>query len=252
MQGFQRVFGLACALSLWPCAAAVAGPLEDGQAAAQRGDWAAAAQAFETGARAGQPEAEYNLAVLYDHGAGVAQDPRLAAFWYRKAAAAGQADADVNLGILYAQGRGVRENPAEAARLFREAAARGNSAAANDLTLLEADQKAPAQAPASTTPNGPHRPAGDGIWVQVGAVRERARAAAYWARLHDQLSARWGATGFSTEEALVNGRAWTRILAGPFQTPVQAEAFCRAAHARASLKGCLNRGRRLTGVVHGR
>ena len=72
--------------------------------------------------------AQFNLAVSYDDGEGVAQDKKQAVHWYTKAAEQGDADAQQNLSVMYARGEGVARDAAKSrywARKAREARARG-------------------------------------------------------------------------------------------------------------------------------
>jgi TPR repeat protein len=80
------------------------GKLSPGDEAAfvalNRGDAAGAVRIWRPLAAAGDVNAQYNLAVMYDQGHGVARDPAQAALWYRKAAERGMPAAMVNLGSL--------------------------------------------------------------------------------------------------------------------------------------------------------
>jgi hypothetical protein len=62
-------------------------------------------------------------AVAYEHGEGVARDPKLAALLYCEAARSGDPDAQYGLGWMYANGRGVARDDRMAAGLFALAAA---------------------------------------------------------------------------------------------------------------------------------
>ena len=63
--------------------------------------------------------AQYNLALIYKNGNGVAQDYAEAAKWHRLAAEQGHLKAANNLGSLYYAGDGVLQNYAEAAKLWK-------------------------------------------------------------------------------------------------------------------------------------
>jgi len=65
---------------------AAAGPLHDGNAAAQRGDYATALRLWRPLAEQGDAAAQYNLGNMYVKGAGVPQDDAEAVKWYRLAA----------------------------------------------------------------------------------------------------------------------------------------------------------------------
>ena len=58
-------------------------------------------------ANRGDAEAQFNLALCYDEGKGVAIDQAEAVRWYRRAADQGDASAQHNLGVCYSQGTGV-------------------------------------------------------------------------------------------------------------------------------------------------
>ena len=87
-------------------------------------------------AERGDPEAQYNLAVLYEQGRGYPHDPAQAAEWYRKAAEQGFTQAQYNLGSLYADGQGVEQDLAQAADWYRKAAEQGLKEAQHDLAVL--------------------------------------------------------------------------------------------------------------------
>jgi TPR repeat protein len=102
-----------------------------------KGDYSAAYNEWLPLAELGDAEAQYNLGVMYDEGAGMEQDLAAAAGWYRKAAEQGFMDAQTNLGIMYYHGQGVGRDHAEAARWFSLAASQGDSQAAAYLERIE-------------------------------------------------------------------------------------------------------------------
>jgi hypothetical protein len=77
-------------------------------------DIAAALQWYRKAAQAGFPPAQYNLAVLYANGSEVPRDEKEAAKWFYAAAQNGVFDAQKALIEWYATGRGVEKNPAKA------------------------------------------------------------------------------------------------------------------------------------------
>ena len=89
---------------------AVAGPLEDGQAAYQRGDFATALQIFRPLAEQGNAAAKRMLGAAFASGQGVPQDFVQAVIWYSETADQGDLDAQSNLGAMYANSRGVPQN----------------------------------------------------------------------------------------------------------------------------------------------
>lgn len=105
------------------------------------GDYEAAFQEWLPLAKLGDVEAQYNLGVMYDEGAGVEVDLASAAEWYRKAAKRGFKDAQTNLGIMYLQGQGVERDISKAAHWFQLAADQGDSEALDYLQDLPDDWK---------------------------------------------------------------------------------------------------------------
>ena len=113
-----------------------AGPLDDGVAAYQRGDYAAALRLWRPLAEQGDADAQYNLGVMYDNGRGVQQDDGEAVKWFRKAAEKGFAKAQCNLGSMYEEGKGVPQDYAEALTWYRIAAEQGHAGAQYNLGTM--------------------------------------------------------------------------------------------------------------------
>lgn len=142
-------------LAMGLAAPVAAGPFEDGVAAYQRLDYAAAMRFVRPLAEKGSARAQVYVGSMYAHGQGVAQnvpegmkwlqratsqgdayaqfqrgnlhklglvvprDNAEALKWYRLAAAQGYAPALYNLGLMYQEGRGVPQDHAEAAKWYR-------------------------------------------------------------------------------------------------------------------------------------
>ncbi len=117
----------------------------------------------------GTQQAQYEVGLAYETGAGVAADPRAAAKWYRKAATYdsgttsvfvaptgderfgtvlevrigpridGLAAAKYRLGLLYLAGRGVKQSRKKAKSWLRRAARQGHQEAALTLERLKAE-----------------------------------------------------------------------------------------------------------------
>lgn len=104
-----------------------------------KGDYKAAYEEWLPLAELGDVEAQYNLGVMFDEGAGVEQDFAAAAAWYRKAAEQGFVDAQTNLGIMYYHGLGISRDIAEAAHWFRMAASQGDEESAGYLLRLASE-----------------------------------------------------------------------------------------------------------------
>lgn len=89
----------------------------------KRYDPARAAAFLEKAVEAGDPEAMFELARMYERGIGVEQDVEKALDLFRKSAADGFADAINDLGFLHYQGGlGIIRDPKKAIELFGEAA----------------------------------------------------------------------------------------------------------------------------------
>ena len=78
------------------------------------GDFELAHEYWLEDAYAGDPNAQFHVAYLYEAGKGVDVDNGAAFFWYEKSAAAGCRIAECNLGNLYMDGRGVTQDHDEA------------------------------------------------------------------------------------------------------------------------------------------
>lgn len=77
-------------------------------------------------AEGGDVKAQYELATNYLKGiGGVAEDPILAAYWFRQAAEQGYAEAQNMLGQCYNLGRGLTKSAIDAQRWYRKAADQG-------------------------------------------------------------------------------------------------------------------------------
>jgi TPR repeat protein len=106
--------------------AASAGPVEDGNAAYQRGDYRTAVKLLQPLVDQGNAEAQDILAVMYYVGQGVPQSRTEAMKLYRLAAEQGNAHAQDALGFAYQNGVGVQRDVSEAAKWFRKSADQDN------------------------------------------------------------------------------------------------------------------------------
>jgi TPR repeat protein len=89
---------------------------------------------YRSAALAGDDRGQTMLAFLYEHGRGVAQDPRKAVYWYLMSVdhdpVAGR-----HLGSMYARGAGVKMDQALVAKYFRRAAELGDGSSQGILGL---------------------------------------------------------------------------------------------------------------------
>lgn len=99
-------------------------------------DYATAFSLFKPLAEQGNPEAQANLGLMYEHGRGVDKDFFEAFKWYRLAAKQEAAWAQVNLGLAYINGRGTEKDDKEASKWFRSAALQGNTRAQEILGAM--------------------------------------------------------------------------------------------------------------------
>lgn len=106
---------------------AVSGPFEDGNAAYDRMDYAAALRLWRPLADEGNVFAQTAMGMMYQTGKGVPQDLTEALRWYRLAAYQGDANAQFNLGVMYSNGQDVAQNYKEAMKWYRLAAYQGNA-----------------------------------------------------------------------------------------------------------------------------
>jgi TPR repeat protein len=92
-----------------------------GLAAFKNKDYQRAYREWKAAAEAGQPEAQFDLGLLYAQGLGVQRDMTVAANWYRKAAEQGNAEAQFALGQMYSRGWGIPRDMADAIRWIQMA-----------------------------------------------------------------------------------------------------------------------------------
>ncbi|MCU0786349.1 MAG: sel1 repeat family protein [Verrucomicrobia bacterium] len=110
--------------------------LQEGVAAYEAGNLPLAVKEFRTAAETNDANCQYNLALMYEQGIGVAKDEREARTWYRKAAEQGNSNAQFNLGVLYENGRGGDVDFTRANQWYRKAALQGDALAIGNLGML--------------------------------------------------------------------------------------------------------------------
>jgi hypothetical protein len=96
-------------------------------------DYAKARQWLEQAAAGNDPEAQYNLALIYSNGYGVKADKRKALALYQRAAKQGAPAALNNLGGMYRFGEGVPKDQKKAVAMFKQAHDGGNMQATVNL-----------------------------------------------------------------------------------------------------------------------
>ena len=95
-----------------------------------------AVRLWTTSAEMGLREAQYNLALMFRQGRGVAQSDSMAVCWYRLAAEQGHANAQNNLGFMLNHSRGTALNEAEAVKWYKLAAEQGLADAQYNLGVM--------------------------------------------------------------------------------------------------------------------
>lgn len=85
--------------------------------------------AIRKAAKAGNPEAQFRLGVMYGNGDGVGLDYEQALAWFGKAAAQGHENALITLAWMYANGAGVDADEDRARELYLKAAEHGSAKA---------------------------------------------------------------------------------------------------------------------------
>lgn len=148
-----------CCTLLWVAAAEA--DYDEAVDAIGAGDYARAIELLLPLAEAGDPNAQFTLAFLYDYGQGVAEDPAQAALWYEQAAEADLPVAQFTLAGMYEIGRGVARDLAlafywydRAARRLADGPTRDSVAASRDAVAdkLTPEQRAQADALAAGAP----------------------------------------------------------------------------------------------------
>ena len=129
---------LLCTVLLLTSALVHAG-FDEGVAAANKGDYQTAFKEWKPLAEQGVAAAQYNLAVMYVNGKGIAQNYTQALYWYNKAAAQGDASAQYNLAQMYRMGQGVPPNNAKTLYWYQKAAEQGHANAQSNLGVLYAN-----------------------------------------------------------------------------------------------------------------
>lgn len=96
-------------------------------------NFAEAAKWYRKRAEAGEPTAQYNLAICLYNGEGIERNRNEAAKWFRASAEQGNVDAQWRLGMTYRNGEGVPRDYGEAVKWIRKAAEQGDYSAQNNL-----------------------------------------------------------------------------------------------------------------------
>lgn len=112
------------------------GELRKAMEAFLRGDYGTELRIVRPLAEAGDPYAQFALALMYEQGGGVPQNRTEAIRWHQKAAEQGHPSAQSELAYFYEHGEGVPQNISKAVALYKAAAERGLAAAQHNLGTL--------------------------------------------------------------------------------------------------------------------
>lgn len=88
---------------------------------------------LQSAAASGDAAAQFKLALAYEKGDGVPQDPGKAFEWCKKSADQGNADGETELGVMYRLGEGVGEDRQLAVQWYEKASRQGNARAMFNL-----------------------------------------------------------------------------------------------------------------------
>lgn len=102
----------------------------------QKGDYVGAVKEWRPLAEQGDPEAQYNIGLLYLDGKGVPQNPAEAVNWFRRAAEQDYEKAQHNLGAMYGSGQGVKRDFIQAYKWLNICAAKGNAGCVTQRDLV--------------------------------------------------------------------------------------------------------------------
>jgi len=108
-----------------------------GLTAYQKGDYETAFKEWQPLAESGGPDAQFNLALMYEGGQGVPRNYEEAARWFMRAANQGHVRAQHNLGAMYGIGQGVRRDYIQAYKWLSLCAAKGGSGCASQRDQIE-------------------------------------------------------------------------------------------------------------------
>jgi TPR repeat protein len=109
---------------------------EKGIAAYEANNLPLAYKEFRASADEGHADSQFNVALMFEKGIGVAKDEKEAVVWYGKSAAQGNSAAQFNLGVMYENGRGTAVDFAKAHEWYRKASVQGDPLAIGNLGML--------------------------------------------------------------------------------------------------------------------
>lgn len=132
----SRLFALLICLGATLSTGLSAGPLDDGLAAFQSGNYQQAFELWKPLAESGDAKAQYNIGLLFMNGLGVEKNAVYARELFRAAAKQGMVEAQYNLGLIYFQGISTFRRNYDAHHWWSLSAAQGHAASQYNLGML--------------------------------------------------------------------------------------------------------------------
>ena len=133
MKRFVALCLMAVALATAP---AFSADYQKGQDAYDKGDYKTALQEWQPLAEQGNPDAQFNLGLIYYKGQGVLQDYKESVKWFTLSAEQGIVKAQFNLGFMYKDGQGVLQDDKEAVKWWRLSAEQVHAKAQSNLGFM--------------------------------------------------------------------------------------------------------------------
>jgi TPR repeat protein len=128
---------IAFTAALFVVVAPLSADFSAGLAAYNKADYATALKEWQPLADGGSRDAQYNVALLYLDGKGVARNYDEALKWLQRAANQGQLEAQHDLGASYGKGEIVKRDYVQAYKWLSLCAAKGNAGCASQRDLVE-------------------------------------------------------------------------------------------------------------------
>ena len=150
---------------------------------------------------------------------------------WRPLAERGRADAQSSLGWMYAKGEGLPRDDVEAAKWYRRAAEQGHADARKNLSFMREKDR-------GATTKAPPAPARGDFLVQLGAVKQEARAVKEARRLNRVHQSLLGSLKIVPVRADLGERGvFYRLRTGPLNDRASAKTLCRKLSALE--QGCI-------------
>lgn len=136
LRAVHKTAPLLAAIMIFAPGPTLAADFETGLKAFRAGNIEQALKEWQPLARAGEPNAQHSLGMMYEYGHGLERDDVEAAKWYLKAAEQNISEAQYRLAVFYDYGWGVGPDANLAAKWYEQAAYRGHPFAQHDLAYM--------------------------------------------------------------------------------------------------------------------